>query len=316
VTKKKPDKQPSYLAVGEFDGGQVVNAARGYFLWTIQKEIPLVSTHLRDEVLKKFVVTKRQAVGLVSSVVIADQRLRTVVEGSIELQGIEGLKKDFQSGRFDHDQAFSAFLYAFFDWTKHWNLDADWLIFRALKTLNSWSKHKVFRENLQWSSLLYGIDDPENEPQPPKGFPVWNVLDESAQTYRLKITNQARNRIVQDEVLSQIEASHREHFIRQLEPVVKDYQERISEFYKALGYKPVNRLELLKHIEWAVAFQVSGESFRGIAGSADVEPQAVSKAVKSVLSLIGLNQRLTQIGRPPGARDSGTRRVVRRKAVR
>ena len=122
----------------------------------------------------------------------------------------------------------------------------------------------------------------------------------------LKITNEAHNHIIQDEILSHIEASHRERFIRKLDPVVKDYQDHVRRFYKALGYKPVNRQELLKHIEWTVAFQVSSESFINIASSAAVERQAVSKAVKSVLGLIGLTQRLTKGGRPLGSKDSGS----------
>lgn len=315
MTKMAPSKQSSYLAVGEFDGGQVVNAARGCFLSTIQKEIPLVSTQLRDEVLKTFLIAKQRKDAHVSPVAIAEQRLR-VVEGSIELKDIAKLEKDFKSGRFDYDQQFSVFLNVLFDWSKHWNLDADWLIFRALKTLNSWSKHRVFRDNLQWASLLYGVDDSENEPQPPKGFPAWNVFDDSAKVYRLKVFKEASKPIIQDAILSQIKASDRRGFICKLNPVIKDYQDRVSQFYKALGYKPINRQELLKHIEWTVAFQVSRQSFINIASSADVERQAVSKAVKSVLRLIGLTQRKTKGGRPLGAKDSGFRHIVRRKAVR
>lgn len=307
MTKKKSDKQSSYLAVGQFDVGQVVNSARACFLWTIQQQEPRVSLQLRDEILSTFLVAIRHVP--VSS--ITELRLKSLAEGTIDSQDIANLRNDFQNGLFDHDQPFSVFLRALFDWSKSWNLDADWFVLRALKTLNSWSRNKIFRENLQWSSLLYGIDDPENEPQPPEGFPAWNVLDESAKTYRLKISNEARNRIVQDDILAQIEASHREHFIRNLDPVVKNYQDRVSQFYKALGYKPVNRQELLKHIEWTVAFQVSGETFTDIASSANVQPQAISKEVNSVLKLIGLDRRLVKRGRPLGTKDSRYRRIAR-----
>ncbi len=314
MTKKKSEKQSEYLAVGEFDVGQVINIARASFLWTIQQKEPRVSLQLREEVLNTFPVTKLHIDAPVPSV--AKQRWKRLIEGTIECQDIASFRKDFQSGLFDNDEPFFVFLKALFDWSKYWNLDADWFVLRALKTLNSWTKNKILRESLQWSRLLYGMDDPENEPQPPKGFPAWNVLDESAKTYRLKVTNQARNRIIKDEILSQVEASHREHFIRKLDPVVKDYQDQVSQFYKALGYKPINRYELLKHIEWTVAFQVSRESFINIASSADVERQAVSKAVKSVLRLIGLTQRLTKGGRPLGSKDSGFRHTVSRKTRR
>jgi hypothetical protein len=276
--------------------------------------VPRVSIQLRDEVLNTFPVNKPHIVTPVPS--IAKQRWKRLIEGTIECQDIASFRKDFQSGLFDDDQPFFVFLKALFDWSKYWNLDEDWFVLRALKTLNSWTKNKIFRENLQWSYLLNGIDDPENEPQPPKGFPAWNVLDESAKTYQLKITNEAHNRITQDEILSHIEASHRERFIRKLDPVVKDYQDHVSQFYKAFGYKPVNRQELLKHIEWTVAFQVSSESFTNIASSTDVERQAVSKAVKFVLRLIGLTQRLTKGGRPMGTKDSGFRHIVRRNVAR
>ena len=92
---------------------------------------------------------------------------------------------------------------------------------------------------------------------------------------------------------------------------MKDYQDRINQFYKALGYKPVNRQELLKHIEWTVAFQVSGEKFTDIASSANVKPQAISKAVNSVLKLIGLNRKPVRSGRPLGSKDSRYRRIAR-----
>ena len=72
VTKKKSKKQSEYLAVGEFDVGQVVNTARACFLWTIREKVPRVSIQLRDEVLNTFPVDKLHIVTPVPS--IAKQR--------------------------------------------------------------------------------------------------------------------------------------------------------------------------------------------------------------------------------------------------
>ena len=132
------------------------------------RKVPRVSIQLRDEVLNTFPVDKLHIVTPVPS--IAKQRWQRLIEGTIECQDIASFRKEFQSGLFDDDQPFFVFLKALFDWSKYWNLDADWFVLRALKTLNSWTKNKIFRDNLQWSSFLYGVDDPENEPQPPKGF--------------------------------------------------------------------------------------------------------------------------------------------------
>src|SRR5688572_22643207 len=99
VTKTKSEKRSQYLAVGEFDGGQVVNAARGYFLWTIQKEIPDVSIQLREEVLSTFLVAKRHSMDVpVTASASAEQQWKKVLDGMIESQDIENLRRDFQGG--------------------------------------------------------------------------------------------------------------------------------------------------------------------------------------------------------------------------
>jgi len=308
-------RQTPRLAVGEFDGGQVVTIARRLFLSQLRERIPQVSEQLRDEALGLLLLAKNNSNSPALSTATVAGRRQSVIEGTINSQEIAALRKDLEKGRYDADKHFSAFLRSIFDWTKRWNIEAEWCLFRALKTLNSWSRYKPLLDDLQWSLSLSGLDNPEGEPQPPVGFPAWNVFDDSNRVYKLKVENCARQRIV-DDPMSQAEKSHREAFIRSLLPTVLKYQDTVISFYREKGFKPVNRKELIKHMKWTVDFQVAGETFKGIARDSRVEPQAVTKAVKAVLQLIELKQRVAPIGRPPGTKDSGTRRIVRRSPSR
>lgn len=131
------------------------------------------------------------------------------------------------------------------------------------------------------------------------------------------IENSALNRLVNDPILSKIESSHRQDFLRELRPIVKNYQDRVESFYDEKGLEKIKRQELIKHIGWTVDFQVSQMRFREIASNSGLQPQAVSKEVKFILKLIELKQRSAPAGRPSGSKDSRKRHhIVRRSTSR
>ena len=305
---------PRTLGIGVYDGGQLVPMVRRSFLHTIRRSAPHVLEELRDETLPLFLTAKREPVTTPRRTKPQVEQLRKkIISGAIESSEVALVHRSFEDGKFNFDKHLSAFLQSLFDWSKRWNLNADWCLFRAFKTLNSWSRHKSYVEDLQWSTLLFGVDNPEGEPPPPnKDFPAWNVFEDSRGAYQQMIEDSARNRLINDPLLSKIESSHREDFLRELKPIVKKYQDRVERFYDKKGFERIKRQELIKHIEWTVGFQVSEMRFSEIANNSDVEPQAVAKAVKFILKLIDLKHRSAPAGRPSGSKDSGRRRIVRR----
>jgi hypothetical protein len=305
---------PRTLGIGVYDGGQLVPMVRQSFLHTIRKSAPQVLEELRDETLSLFLTAKREPVANIPrrTKPQAEQLRKKIIKGAIESSEISLVRQDFEEGEFKLDKQVSAFLQSLFDWSKRWNLNADWCLFRAFKTLHSWSRHQSYVEDLQWSTLLFGLDDPEGEPLPPEGFPAWNVFEDSRRAFQKMIEDSARNRLINDPLLSKIESSHREDFLRELKPIVKKYQDRVESFYDKKGFERIKRQELIKHIEWTVDFQVSQMRFREIANNSDVEPQAVTKAVKFILKLIDLKQRSAPAGRPSGSKDSGTRHIAKK----
>ena len=309
-----PSQTSRTIEIGEYDGGQLPHQVRHSFLLTIRKRVPLVLEELRDETFKLFLIAKDESADSAPRRTKAEveQLNRIIVEGTIKSQEIALLRESFNKSQFNHNNQILAVLQSLFEWSKRWNLDADWCLFRALRTLHSWSRHRAYVEDLQWSTLLFGVDDPEGEPLPPDGFPAWNVFEDSKRAYQQIIEASARNRLDNDPILSKIESSHRENFLRELKPVVKRYQDKVGRFYDARGYERINRLELIKHIGWTVDFQVSQMRFREIANNSNVAPQAVSKEVKFILKLIDLKQRSAPRGWPSGSKDSGTRHIVRR----
>lgn len=302
------------LAVGEYDGGQVVELVRRHFLSQVRKRVPRVLEELSEETLDLF---RRALLDAPTDIKPpAFIRRLKLAELTLDSSELSSLQRDVENGRYASDKNYSLFLVSLLEWSKRWNLTADWCLFFALKTLNSWHGKRPALQALDWRYLLFGLDDPKAEPSPPEGFPAWNVFEDSRSMYRRRVFALAKNALNADHILKHIEASQRAGFVNKLKPVLDEYQERVAAFYRTQKYPQINRREVMKHIEWTVDFQVGGHSFKEIAGR-DVAEQAVNKAGQAILKLINLDKRPSRAaGRPLGSQDRGHRHIVRRKRVR
>ena len=127
-----------------------------------------------------------------------------------------------------------------------------------------------------------------------KGFPQWSANIESRRKYLDYIAKTAKRRLESDPVLSQGDPSHRTALIETVVKRASEYSKQVDERYQSAGWKPVEeKRELKKHLSWSIKYQVRAINFSQIARESKpiVKPQAVIKAVRSTLAIIGLIER-------------------------
>jgi hypothetical protein len=209
------------------------------------------------------------------------------------------------------DTALQILLDGFFKWADRWNLNADWFLLRALKTLKYWEKHDSLRLNLQWSMSLPLTADIEDEPNPPEGFPVWDEWRESRKQYVQRITKMAKDSIEKDPILSKGKRLRKTALIDSISEVANQYCESIIKLYEQKNYRRIReRPSAALHIEWLVDFQINKIRLKEIAEDSRVDIRAVTKAVKNSLKILELKKRTANKGRPRGSTDTKKRPLI------
>lgn len=192
-------------------------------------------------------------------------------------------------------------------WAKKRNLDADWCLESAFSTLRMWSaserKPEVFKPDTE------SIGGPSVVgPQAPDGLPLYLPTALSRKEY----LDDLRSKDVPHGTLKRAQA----------------YCSAVEQCYAKAGYprcKAGEKRKLRLHLEWAVRFQVCGESLENIANSigemvaGGIEKSTVLRGVYDLLRLIDLEKRAdARRGRRAGSKskESRTIRQTRRELAR
>lgn len=186
-----------------------------------------------------------------------------------------------------------------FSWSEKHNLNAAWCRERAYLTLEQWSAYPdmageewcpfpVLREGLSDSGMPPGFD--------------WSITTEKSVRYLDWITEQAHIKLKTDPLLSIVESSHQESFVRQVREEAKKRCDALRERAESSGFRKVNWPEIGKHALWAAKRQVLGKTLNKIVKEerrGKPSEVAVSKAVRAFLSRVGLPERtFARAGRP------------------
>lgn len=273
-----------------------VEIARLCFLVTLESEAPKVLEELRDDILPLYLSTKLDPYLIDYKNLGGRNWERAEIWTSI-LQGASWIdEKEITLGR------------RILAWASHWNLTEQisgrrphWILGCTMDTLKFWKHSKNKLTQLEWSYV--GILWPGLAiKKTPKNFPQWNAHIESRRNYLKNVTKRAKQSLKNDPIFSQVDPSHRASLIRAAENHAFDCSKKIDEKYQSAGWKPIEeKTELQKHVEWTIKYQVQRINFSQIARKSQprVKPQAVIKAVRSILALIGLNERASSgRGRP------------------
>lgn len=147
-------------------------------------------------------------------------------------------------------------------------------------------------------------DSCQNRPskawEPPPSLPLWWFASTSREEYLRDVETQAREAIENSAPLSCIGTSHQNHYVREVMRVAATYCDKVDAYISKQGdWKRVkvfvDHRAHLKHISWAVRFQIEGKSYSEIAremrNELDEEPSVstVKRGVGEVLDMIGLD---------------------------
>lgn len=135
----------------------------------------------------------------------------------------------------------------------------------------------------------------------------------------------AREAIESSEILSSVNASHRNHYVREVRRVGAGYCDLVQKYLsKQIGWKKakvfVDHRAHMKHVFWAVMFQLEGKSYSEIANempAAIGKTPAVStvkRGVSEILDIIRLDtdrRRQVKRGPKPGSVQSDPAKMTR-----
>lgn len=179
-------------------------------------------------------------------------------------------------------------------WAQRWNLTAEWCMAVAFATLQEggfWGdRRKTLCEKTLFGKMRLMREqerlEQSGEAGNPEGLPVYDAAI-SREVYFERIRVRAAHAIQKDPVLRYGKRPQANKFIESIleHRRIVEYCERVE---KLRSFTPKERRELERHLTWAVRFQVKGESQIAIATSDDVEPAAVSKAIKPLMRELGL----------------------------
>lgn len=162
-------------------------------------------------------------------------------------------------------------------------------------------------------------------PEPPHGLPRWWFTSTSRDEYLQDVERLAGEEIKKSWLLSCVEPSHQNDYVREVKRVAATYCDSVEKFlsrqsgWKKAKVHPDHRAHL-KHTIWAVMFQIEGKSYSEIAKETQAkigELPAVStikRAVATILDTIGLDtDRRQEVKRGP---RRGTKHNASTKASR
>jgi hypothetical protein len=216
------------------------------------------------------------------------------------------------------------FYTALLEWSRTWNLDADWCRNRAIDAM---------AESLDWQELgedrplLFNVRDydfsPEDvedyhrmvsPPPPPSDLPEWIVVFETRGQYLARIEEIATNSIKKG-ILLNIETSRRNEAINSVIDNAKTYTNRVSVYFISQpGWRKVKEKPMIsEHLGWAVQYQVLERDANVIAKAIHKqkyrgtkynprEADKITKALERLEPLLGLEFRPSARG-PRGSEE-------------
>lgn len=212
----------------------------------------------------------------------------------------------------------SALCDALLQWSKGYNLNADWCRNQAIETLWTWRDMSRDKRGLSWYrsreddyKALQSGQDTEillrsySEPpiKAPPGLPGWRPRIELRQIYLARMRARIDFAFEENPLLSNATDLCKSIFIKSIEVSVKKYCNKVEEYYNALpGWKKCSLKEkLLRNLIWAALYQVGRLEYDNIAyvcGLRKGQKDEIGLAVRRILKSIDLN-------RPPQARRRG-----------
>jgi hypothetical protein len=203
-------------------------------------------------------------------------------------------------------------------WTHKWNLNASWVIEVAQNTLSAWT---AFSEHIKNHSTSYKKWSPVGSSrqvnpivnlQPLCGLIPWEAETVTRERYIGYVKQTIRQRIRKDSLFSHLSPKTKMAVVEELIKKFDNYCDQVLDAYLCQVdergcqlWKLTNtKADFARNIDWAVNFQVLGESFNQIAMANEVEASTVKRAVEDTLRLIGLQKREARRGRPKGSKDS------------
>ncbi|HUS11429.1 MAG TPA: hypothetical protein VMZ30_13260 [Pyrinomonadaceae bacterium] len=202
------------------------------------------------------------------------------------------------------------------DWARKHNLiptgNTNWCLKSAFHTLDCWARTSSTYDMV---GLLYHDAYealPRLEPlKVPDGFDEWQPDFEEREDYLRNFLTKFRAEM--NDVDAFRDRKLAAQFINLARNRAEEYCDRLAQHYRSNGWKKVrDKKKFSEHLNWAVKFQVAGDSFTSIAEANDVSVPTVKKEVEKVLNMIALVRR-TDVHRGPRA---GRRQSIRAGILR
>jgi hypothetical protein len=180
-----------------------------------------------------------------------------------------------------------------------------WLLETAFHTLDWWATHPQDPK----TSFSLGFSYRERSPyieslEPPPCLEVWRAEWEDEKDYIRRMRVKAArliNSYPEAFENTKLSSAYRKAFGDEVDKYCRD----VKKHFKSKGWRQVrDKPERLKHIEWAVEFQVVGKKFTEISKTNKVDTSTVQREVENILNSIGLEKRRGLRGRPRGSKDS------------
>lgn len=171
-------------------------------------------------------------------------------------------------------------------WQIKYNLKTDWIAERVCEILDGWLRYPKNYEILFLQISFGGIY--ETLPAP-EGFDEFRTFDETPQSYAKRIADQAKEKINNDELLSNLPKPNQIDFIASAKKKAfnhaQEVQKKLSEKYPDLA--PAKDLPSFeKHFTWLIKTYVLGKQFVNL--SDEISVKAISKAVNKLADILNL----------------------------
>lgn len=192
-------------------------------------------------------------------------------------------------------------------WANNRNLNSEWCVEQAYKTVYLWANSS--EESLK--PLFFSLDGwggtiPSDAPLPPAGLPEYKPLNRWRSTYIADVREMAAQAISNQPILCNGHASYRRAFIETIVEKADQYCESIEHHYLARGFvRSEEGSTLTRDMAWTVRFQVLKESYSKIATAEGVAASTVQRPVDDLLGKLGLQKRPdSRRGRPKGSKNT------------
>jgi hypothetical protein len=182
----------------------------------------------------------------------------------------------FESEPYERHPSVLALKQSLLEWAEYYNLNDQWCLDKAFRTLDQWYQNSAFAERLMWGREAIGYIPPVGveEGKFSFTFPTWDPVSQSRSSYQ-----------------EEVERAFRQYRIR--------YCNRIEELTRERDYVERKRKRDSAHYEWLVWYQVKYKSQSWIVQEFNATRATVAEAIKGAASMCGLTLRpRNAAGRP------------------